>query len=389
MSQRCEVAVVGRGLIGSAAARHLAEAGVSVALFGSAEAANYSASQGPFASHYDEGRITRISSGSPIWAELAVRSISRYPDIAMRSGIDFHDACGLVWASQTALSDRIDAVGRGADVRPVTLDWVQENTGIRLPAAHAETTMFEGPPAGRINPRRLIAAQTQLAVSAGAALVEQAVIAISEESSRFVIRTAEGVLEAKRVLLATGAYGAGLIGVDLAIERRLRTILMVELSPNPAPSRPLPSLIVHNVGHPALEEIYWVPPVLYPDGRMMLKIGGDSLPLISASTDQEITDWFHAGGSAAEATALRQIVETFLPDATITSAVNKPCVVAYTLSQVPYIGWVADGVAVAVGGNGSAAKSSDELGRLAATLFSPEGWTDPDLEAGDFAPQID
>ena len=43
----------------------------------------------------------------------------------------------------------------------------------------------------------------------------------------------------------------------------------------------------------------------------------------------------------------------------------------------PYVGWVEDGLAVALGGCGSAAKSSDELGRLASTLFESEHWTDP------------
>ena len=36
---------------------------------------------------------------------------------------------------------------------------------------------------------------------------------------------------------------------------------------------------------------------------------------------------------------------------------------------------------------GSSAKSSDELGRLAASLFAPDGWTDT-LNASLFAPQF-
>jgi len=61
--------------------------------------------------------------------------------------------------------------------------------------------------------------------------------------------------------------------------------------------------------------------------------------------------------------------------------------VTETATEHPYLGFVDDGVAVAIGGNGSAAKSSDELGRLAASLFADDGWTDNlDLEL--FAPQL-
>ena len=35
---------------------------------------------------------------------------------------------------------------------------------------------------------------------------------------------------------------------------------------------------------------------------------------------------------------------------------------------------VDDGIGVAIAGNGSAAKSSDELGRLGASLFGEAGW---------------
>ena len=55
------IAIIGRGLIGSAAARHLAEAGHEVVLIGPGEPANYASHPGVFGSHYDEGRITRTS----------------------------------------------------------------------------------------------------------------------------------------------------------------------------------------------------------------------------------------------------------------------------------------------------------------------------------------
>ena len=54
---------------------------------------------------------------------------------------------------------------------------------------------------------------------------------------------------------------------------------------------------------------------------------------------------------------------------------------------MPYIGMVDDGIGVAIAGNGSAAKSSDELGRLGASLFGEAGW-DSGLDPSLFTPQF-
>ena len=64
-------AVLGSGLIGSAAARHLATLGHDVTLIGPGEPADWGAHGGVFASHYDEGRITRGIEFTPFWAEVS------------------------------------------------------------------------------------------------------------------------------------------------------------------------------------------------------------------------------------------------------------------------------------------------------------------------------
>ena len=75
MPEVYDVAVVGRGLIGSAAARHLAESGMQVVVIGPDEPADRRLSLGPFCSHPDEGRITRVAGRTPIWSQMAARSI--------------------------------------------------------------------------------------------------------------------------------------------------------------------------------------------------------------------------------------------------------------------------------------------------------------------------
>ena len=113
MTNDYEVAVIGRGMIGAAAARHLAESDTTVVLIGSGEPADYTNAAGPFASHYDQGRITRISSASEVWAELAARSIARYGDIAARSGVSFHEPRGLAQTSSDTQASIDNALARG------------------------------------------------------------------------------------------------------------------------------------------------------------------------------------------------------------------------------------------------------------------------------------
>src|SRR5436190_1901187 len=82
-----DVAVVGLGLIGSGALRHLAATGAEVLGVGPAEPAAFGDHRGAFASHYDSGRITRHLDPRREWAVLAGRSIAGYAALEAASGI--------------------------------------------------------------------------------------------------------------------------------------------------------------------------------------------------------------------------------------------------------------------------------------------------------------
>lgn len=376
-----EVAVVGGGMIGSAAARHLAEAGHSVVVIAAPEPPQWSDGDGPFASHYDAGRITRVSSADPVWAELAARSIRRYADIEARSGISFHDPRGLAWIGHDVEAAITPAVDRGGDARPVSAEWLAANTGIAAPPIRGLQCAYEGAPAGVVSPRHLVAAELRLAELAGATIVYGAVDSLARSGQACQVTGRFGDFAADRVLLATGAYGAQLAGVSLGMERRLRTIVRADVGPGVD----IPSLIADDVVHPELEGIYWVPPVVYPDGSVLLKIGGDFLPVETASANSDIDAWFAGGGSTAEAAALHATMTTLLPNAEVRSWDKQPCVVTYTSTGYPHIGWIDDQVAVAVGGCGSSAKSCDELGHVAAMLLSGQDMTDENLNVGLFS----
>ena len=92
-----KLAVIGRGLIGSAAARHLSKMGHDVALIGPDEPADFSRHSGVFGSHYDEGRITRtFDPGVKFWRDVNRASISRYGEISAESGVEFYREVGTL-----------------------------------------------------------------------------------------------------------------------------------------------------------------------------------------------------------------------------------------------------------------------------------------------------
>ena len=95
-------------MTGSAAARFWPRAAPDVALVGPGEPAEKVTHQGVFASHYDEGRITRTLDPDPVWGKLAARSIARYAGIERRSGIRFHEGRGCLYVASDP--DRIAAV---------------------------------------------------------------------------------------------------------------------------------------------------------------------------------------------------------------------------------------------------------------------------------------
>ena len=104
-------------MMGAAAARHLASEGASVALIGPDEPADRMRHDGVFASHYDEGRITRTIDPDADWALLARRSIARYRAIEAESGIPFYTEAGCLISGPTPRGEGgyLDAVVAARD----------------------------------------------------------------------------------------------------------------------------------------------------------------------------------------------------------------------------------------------------------------------------------
>jgi sarcosine oxidase len=388
MKQSYDVAVIGNGMIGAAATRHLSEAGLRVAAIGPAEPANWQRHEGVFASHYDEGRITRVIDPDPIWSLLAQRSMAAYAPLTEASGVVFHGAAGCLRVSPdtTAANDTLlqaEAVGR--DHHAVyTVEHTEEGLHeifpfLRFPLG--ATALWERGDAGYVNPRKFVQAQLTVAAHQGAAIVRQTAATITTTADGATITTVEGeTIQAMRVLVSAGAYSSWLLPRPLTYQRKAVTVVLAELAPAEADRlRALPSIICRLHGHPVLASIYSLPPIRYPDGKIYIKIGGTlHTPNLVASA-AAIKHWFHGDGDAREATALQGVLFDLLPGLQAESIHSRPCVVTYTEHGRPYIGQAAPNLYVVTGGCGAAAKSSDEIGRIGALLAAHNGAWSYDL----------
>ena len=112
---------------------------------------------------------------------------------------------------------------------------------------------------------------------------------------------------------------------------------------------------------------YLLPPISYPDGKTYLKIGGDISERYLHTTD-EITQWFQKDGTENGLDYLVATLMALMPDLRPTAISTAPCVTTLTQEGYPVIDHQSDRIIALTAGNGAAAKSSDEIGRLGAVL---------------------
>lgn len=356
-----KVAVVGRGLMGAAAARHLARGGHQVVLIGPDEPADLAAHQGVFGSHYDEGRISRRNALSPFWARAASQSIARYNEIEAQSGIRFFTASGALMAGTLAWIARVDAAAREVGVESTALD--PEALAAEFPFLRFDPR-FHGryePGTGHISPRRLVAAQTEAARRAGAEVIAAEATAIGEGW----VDTGASRVEADRVLVAAGAWSDHLLGREKHLSVMARTVAFLELDEGEAARLArMPSIVPQGDNDP-----YILPPIRYPDGGIRLKIGGDPEDR-QLQTPKAIGDWFRSGGNPELRDDLAEQLANMIPGLKIARVGAAACVTSWTSDGEPEIRALSGRVVVCTGGNGSSAKCSDELGRRASVLVT-------------------
>ena len=261
--------------------------------------------------------------------------------------------------------------------------------------------------AGHISPRGLVRAQLQLGKRAGCQRIRTAVWSITEEDDYYelVLRTGH-MIRAARVLVANGTCSAwpGLLpnNMILDVQPMTQTTVLVEVTEEAARGHlaSMPSLsirdywqqqAVNSENVPGLA--YCLPPIQYPDGRWYMKIGHCKLHDKPLPLERKcIADWYKQRGDTAVGQHLCDIFKSLFPSILPLSLTLDSCVTLDSGSGRPFIdvlpGLEREGtLGVVVAGNGGCAKSSDEIGRLAANLIVSGKWVS-DLPRSNFTAKL-
>ena len=388
-----DVAVIGNGMFGSAATKHLARRGHSVLCIGAPQPApgQPALRHTVHSSHYDAGRLVRRQSRSSAWSMVTTRSIESFRSIETESGIEFYRPVGCLIASLPG-GDGIndDPLDNLADsgiphdfYPPGDQAWQQRWPDLAFPASHY--VAYEDAPAGYVRPLDLIAAQNVIARQYDAKIVAATALGVSPVGRFHEIPADNGdTYRARHVLVAAGAFTNfnRLLAEPIDLSLKTEWILLGEISARDADKLGETPTVKFLLGPEEqssaafVEGLYMVPPVRYPDGRHYIKLGANTEHDQRPTEFDSVQRWFERAGErqpvgekAVEA-ALRHHLEGLWPNLEFASFGLRRCIVTYTPDGRPTISTVGEGLHVATGGNGAGAKGSDAWGALAADLIT-------------------
>lgn len=386
-----ESIIIGRGLIGSAAAKYISRSQKNVAMIGPDEAT--ALEQGiVFASHYDRARIQRIVGNDSIETLLNLQSAQQHSALEKESGVNYHvgDGCLLVIPDDSGdYLNRYQEEAKKFDVDFQFLTNASElktfNHNLHFP--DSAKGVYEPAPSGHINPRLLIKAQSEVFKRNSGKIYNNTVSDVSFENNVIkIICIDEQTFYTKKVLLAPGSFVnfMNLLKKKLVLKVKSETTIWVKVKEEEA--RRLSSLppLLYKINEPQVQDIYLIRPLQYPDGNFYLKMGANIPNDIYLKSLTEIQEWFKNGHKNDNRPVLENALKSILPGISIEEVHEKRCIVCYTQHNKPYIGPVEKGLFVAAGGNGYAAMSSDKLGKIAATVLLknkfPQGFSAKDFE---------
>jgi sarcosine oxidase len=365
--------IVGSGMFGAAIARHLApQAAVTVV----GPEASPDGSHG-YGAHHDEGRIIGDLGRDLVWPELNRRA---------REGMAELDPalitpCGALTATTRSgpgyLSVAAGIRGKhGADIRALTADAARAV----FPVARfgPDETILHQPAAGHFSPRRYVALATQSARANGATIISGTIRALRMSATGADAELGDGRrLHAEAAIVASGAFAAGsdLLPAPVALRAKSEVYVMAELDSQQAAELGAMPCINRTIDHPQLADLYVLPPIRYPDGRIYLKIGANTMIDHWLPHPAAVRDWYDRGNADAPLPAFREALTGLLPGIRVRAWHTRRCADAYTAHRHPYIDILEPGrLTIALGGNGRGAQAADAVGQLTAGLALAGQW---------------
>jgi sarcosine oxidase len=203
--------IIGRGLIGSAAAKYISRSQKNAALIGPDEATT-AAEQIVFASHYDQARIQAILGKDVLTTRLNQQSANEYASLEKEANVHFHskEGCLTVFLENADLHLEMYAkMAREFDVNVHLFEnaqALQKNyPDFNFPSS--AKGIYELSPAGHINPRLLIKAQQKVFQKNGGAIFNKTIKDVAYENDVFKITSFDNhIFYAKKVLVVAGAF---------------------------------------------------------------------------------------------------------------------------------------------------------------------------------------
>ncbi|MFL2755692.1 MAG: FAD-dependent oxidoreductase [Dehalococcoidia bacterium] len=369
-----DYAVVGAGLIGSATAKYISESNPNTVLVGPSEPDNKKHHDGIFGSHYDEGRITRISDSMFEWAYLAKKSIESYKTIEKKSGINFYTEVGSLSVGTESYCNNLIETSNKVNFEYLTQeDLYIDDTYQYINLPKKSKYIFEPRNSGYISARKLVHAQKNIFKSNKGKYINDFVVNISKSKNIFNLKTNnDSTVFSKQILICAGAFTnfTNILRNKLPVEIKGRTTLLGEIKKKYISElKKYPSLI-HKPEEG--EDVYFLPAITYPNGKTYIKIGWSHFNNIDSY--KEAISWFKGEIESNEKNGLETELNSIYDKKIFNSVHIDTCAVTWTKNKYPIIDEVEKNLFVSVGGNGHAAKSSDHIGYISAKYITNGSW---------------
>ena len=387
-----DIIVIGKGLIGSAAAKHLSFTNKKIAIIGPDEPLDYNKSI-VFASHYDQARVQRLIGKDKVWTNLNLESVRQYRSVQEQSGINFHDPIGCLYINPAGKDDYLNKAAFLAS--NFKLNYTSYSNGSAISKdfndyhfPESSQGLLEKSPSGLINPRLLLKAQLTIFEKNKGVNFNDTVLDVTHHNRGYSVKSHEGnTYHAPKILLAAGSFVNffNLSAQKLDLKLKNEIILLARLAPEQAKElAKLPSLL-YEIDNGTTEGIYLIKPVQYPDGNYYIKMGCNMPEDIYFDNIEQVQRWFRKGNSDQFINRLKQELLKILPKIEPVQYLTKRCIINRSVHVRPYIGETKQpGLYVASGCNGYSAMCSDAIGGVASHLLInrklPDNYSVKDFE---------
>lgn len=390
-----DIIIVGKGLIGCAAAKYISRTNLKMAIIGPDEPKDYSNAE-IFASHYDSGRVLRQLGKNSAMANINLIALKEYPALEEESGIDFHQQNGCLYVNPYGVDDYLENAEERAISHCIKVNRYRDSKSIHQDFAFLNFPkesqgVFESGPSGHVNPRQLINAQLKIVQKNGGDIIQDIVINVSYKKDYVLVETSNShIYRANKIIFALGAFTNhfNLLKRKLDLILKSETVILAQLEIDEVKRLShMPSLLFE-VNTPFIEGIYATQPIKYPDGNFYLKMGANTPNDIYFNSDlSEIKNWFANGNSDVNIPVLKEYLQQIVPDFKINRVLSKRCILTRTKHPLgnPYIDIIKENQAFLAIGNGWSGGNSDGIGNIIANL-AIEGKYPLGISGKDFAP---